>query len=180
MSFGGTSDRIQVTGSLGDTSAGLTVELWINTSASSSGQPVVAVGSASAPAVTLSVGSAGDAVSVALVDTTGVSHALASPGGSLSKGAWHHVALTFDGAHALLYIDGSQTASTVAAVTLAPPSGLAIGSSAAGDAYFAGGLDEVAVYGKALPADRIADRVAIAKNGPHAATWPLYRWLADR
>jgi hypothetical protein len=109
-----------------------------------------------------------------------VSHALASAAGSLSKGAWHHVALTFDGAHALLYIDGAQTAATVAPVTLAPPDGLAIGASAAGDAYFAGGLDEVAVYGATLPADRIGDHLAIAKNGPRASTWPLYRWLSDK
>ncbi len=179
MSFGGTSDRIVALGSLGDASAGLTVELWINTSSGSSGQPVVAVGSAKAPAVTVSVASTGDAVSAALVDTTGVSHALASAAGSLSTGAWHHVALTFDGAHALLYIDGAQAASAVAPITLAPLDGLAIGASAAGDAYFAGGLDEVAVYGSALPADRIADHLAIARNGPRASTWPLYRWLSD-
>src|SRR6185437_11323056 len=128
--------------------------------------------------VTISLASTGDAVSVGLVDTSGLMYSLASPGGSLSMGAWHHVAVTFDGAHALLYIDGAQTASTVAPVTLAPAKGLAIGSSAAGDAFFTGGLDEVAVYGTALPADRIADHLAIAKNGPHASTWPLYRWVA--
>ena len=87
--------------------------------------------------------------------------------------------LQFDGAYSVtsLYIDGTQAASTVAAVTLAPLEGLAIGSNAKGDVFFGGELDEVAVYGAALPADRIADHIAIATSGPDASTWPLFRWL---
>jgi GH25 family lysozyme M1 (1,4-beta-N-acetylmuramidase) len=176
-SFGGTSDRIGVSGSLGDASAGLTVELWISTTMGASAEPVVALGAPGATALKVSIASTGDALSVALVDTAGLSHSLASAAGTLPMGGWHHVAVTFDGAHLLLYVDGTQVGSTVAAVTPAPLAGISIAANAAGDAFFAGALDEVAVYGTALPADRIADHIAIAKNGPSAGTWPLFRWL---
>jgi hypothetical protein len=75
-------------------------------------------------------------------------------GGSLSLGAWHHVAGTYDGSTVKAYVDGAEVAST-------PYSG-GIGHSATpfwigqrNGSYFHGRIDEVEVFNRALTADEI-------------------------
>jgi hypothetical protein len=71
---------------------------------------------------------------------------------------WHHLVATYDGATSRIYLDGALAASQPAALALnATTASLWIGASAFDTAaYFNGFVDEVAVYGTALSATRIA------------------------
>jgi hypothetical protein len=71
---------------------------------------------------------------------------------SVNDGAWHHVAMTWDGSAMILYVDGSIDGT--ASQTLTPVSNvydLTIGyAQARSDFYFEGLIDEVEIYGRAL------------------------------
>ena len=78
-----------------------------------------------------------------------------TPVGLLGAG-FEHVVATYDGAHVALYVNGAfsgQAADARAANTITQVA--IIGAASVGN-YFAGTLDEVALYGTALAADRIA------------------------
>jgi hypothetical protein len=73
--------------------------------------------------------------------------------GSLRAGVWSHVAVTYDGSRLRLYIDGVDAGSRAASGTLLPSAlepGVVGGSSA-----FAGKIDEVRFYRRALGEDEI-------------------------
>jgi hypothetical protein len=97
---------------------------------------------------------------------------LALAGGSVVPGRWTHVAGTYDGVVASLYVDGVLVAS--ASVPFAPNTErtLLIGSAAPEEApaYFAGALDEVTVYDRARTAAEIQDAAgaSTALEDPYA------------
>ena len=80
-------------------------------------------------------------------------------GPAVTLNAWTHLVATFDGATAKLYVNGVLAASSVgaafAANTTAPLRFGAGRSESAASYFFAGGLDEFAVYPAALSAARI-------------------------
>jgi hypothetical protein len=71
---------------------------------------------------------------------------------------WHHFVATYDGSTSRIYLDGSLAAAQPASTGLATTSAsLWVGASIFDTAgYFGGVVDEVAVYGTALSASRIA------------------------
>jgi hypothetical protein len=70
---------------------------------------------------------------------------------------WHHVAATYDNATIRLYIDGTERVTSASTVQLTPNAQPLLAGREIGNTYFLGGqLDELAVYGTALPAARIA------------------------
>lgn len=99
---------------------------------------------------------------------------------TLTQGAWHHVAFTYDGSSAVLYVDGSSAS--------APGSGTSgaakdrgntnfIGAygSSAGDGNFIGGLDEIRVWHGARSGAQILAAHATRLTGTEvglAAYWP--------
>jgi glucose/arabinose dehydrogenase len=89
----------------------------------------------------------------------------------LPANAWSHLAYTWDGATARMYVNGTQVASaalTGTAKTSSLP--LRIGGNAVWGEWFSGAIDEVRVYNRALSAAEIAvDRdTAIAGAAPLA------------
>lgn len=87
----------------------------------------------------------------------GVRQRLQAPLGAIQAGSTYHVVGTFDGATRRLYVNGVQVAS--AALTGGATSnsqGLFIGSWSGSNEFFAGSVDEVAVYNSALSASRVA------------------------
>ena len=87
-----------------------------------------------------------------------MSNPLGAPPGILGVGKWAHMVGTFDGTSLNLYVDGALVAGPFASPLVIPPHGCAfvVGALFCGTAgYFAGGVDEVAVYDHALPAARI-------------------------
>jgi len=101
-------------------------------------------------------------------------------GSALSSNAWHHVALTYDGAVLRAYVNGVQHGSTQSA-TLAPYTGvLQVGAWLTGGSsvdFFSGVIDEVHVYNRTLSiteiqSDMVTPLVGFAAPPPAPAPPP--------
>jgi hypothetical protein len=104
----------------------------------------------------------GDGVIIFRLWKSGSAREIATPVGALAPGAWSHVAATFDGSTARIYVNGSVRASAAVASPVDLGTGnLYVGASIDYD-WFAGTLDEVAVYTSALSAARVQAHVAAA------------------
>lgn len=89
-------------------------------------------------------------------------------------GEWHHVVFTRDGNTAWLYIDAGQfdpAMANIAAVgsVSAPSADLGIAARSSLDYPFAGTMDEVAYYTRALTATEVRDHYLAGVHGAHAA-----------
>ena len=85
----------------------------------------------------------------------GATSELTSPAGAVSAGTWSHVVATFDGASMAIYVNGTVRATLAMAAAVDAGTGvLSLGSSSSTD-WFRGRMDEVAVYGTALPGPRV-------------------------
>jgi hypothetical protein len=74
----------------------------------------------------------------------------------LALNAWSHLASTYDGASLRLYVNGVLVSSTVVSGSLAPSTGvLRVGGNGVWPEWFAGLIDEVRVYSRALSAGEI-------------------------
>ena len=70
---------------------------------------------------------------------------------ALATNTWSHVASTYDGTTLRLYVNGAQVASQAIAGPIAASTGaLRIGGNAIWGEYFAGRIDEVRIYNRAL------------------------------
>jgi hypothetical protein len=80
-----------------------------------------------------------------------------------SDGAWHHLVVTYDGVVLAAYLDGtgiSGQGTTLA--TALDSTGFVVGASlATGSNYFAGSIDEVAVYNVVLTAATVKDHYRV-------------------
>jgi Concanavalin A-like lectin/glucanases superfamily len=74
----------------------------------------------------------------------------------LERNVWSHVALTFDGAHMRLYVDGELVDTTSAEGAVATSGPLSIGCSAEFEDNYEGLIDEVRLYDRALGEEEIA------------------------
>jgi uncharacterized repeat protein (TIGR02543 family) len=109
----------------------------------------------------------------------------------LTDSLWHHVAATYDGASMRLYVDGSLQNSVAATGTIQTgTSPVAIGARP-GVNYFAGALDEISLYNRALSAAEV-QAIYSAGSGGKCVTSPYITsvgtsggnfnlsWLAQR
>ncbi len=86
----------------------------------------------------------------------GSSHVEAFAGSPLDRNAWAHLALTYDGATLRLYINGQLASSTVHTGSIKTSNNpLQIGGDSIYGQFFAGLIDEVRVYNRALSAGEI-------------------------
>jgi hypothetical protein len=101
---------------------------------------------------------------------------VATMAGALQPNVTYHVAATYDGATARLYVNGSQVASAARAGTLAgydPQHGFAIGDDAGfSDPGFGGTLSDVAVYAKALTAAQVQSHYQASRTVATPAPTP--------
>jgi concanavalin A-like lectin/glucanase superfamily protein len=102
---------------------------------------------------------------------------LAAPAGAIVAGRPAYVAGTWDGATMRLYVDGTQVASrSLGGAADQTLTGARIGSTDATSGFFAGTIDEPALYGVALSAAQIAahyDAGGAIPPPPPATTPPL-------
>jgi hypothetical protein len=112
-----------------------------------------------------------------MFNQNGSSQSVDITGGSYTVGQWTHLAATWNGTTAILYVNGvavgSQTAGYVANVD-APFSVGAYSVSSPGDNPFNGAIDEVAFYSTALSA---AQLLAHYQNGTNTAPATPYSTL---
>jgi hypothetical protein len=80
------------------------------------------------------------------------------------RGAWHHVAVTKDGAAVSFYLDGRLVHSGTGAGTTAPVMPWHVMRNGTVAQYTQGRADEVAVYATALPAATIAQRFSVGRS----------------
>jgi hypothetical protein len=166
LRFDGVDDWVTVpdgvTGSALDLTTGMTLSAWVNPDAFTGWETVVlkergagalayglyaqdggvANGGADAPAGTLRIGTADQAI-------RGTS--------SLPLNAWSHVTVTYDGATQRIYVNGTLVASRAQTGSIAASNGaLRIGGNNSWPGEFFGGLiDEVRIYNRALSAAEV-------------------------
>jgi Concanavalin A-like lectin/glucanases superfamily/Pectate lyase superfamily protein len=173
LSFDGTNDYVSVPDddSLDITDA-VTLSCWVKFTQLGTGrQKVVYKGNNTQTSVNYSLGKyewankaefffmAGGGTTTRLISST-----------LLSTGHWYHLAATYDGATARLYINGVQDASTSVTGTLDTNGNvLQLGRIDGGD-YLNGVADEIQVYDEALSGDEIAKLAELA---------PVGRWNLD-
>ena len=83
-----------------------------------------------------------------------------SYGSGLDDGSWHHVACTWDGTNAYIYVDNVKSTATAYSTDIVYVTAcrLRMGSNAYADGTFYGGLlDEVAIYNRALTDAEVED-----------------------
>ena len=160
-------------------SAPITVEAWVKPASSfyPNFEPILSFGD-------LAVGTWG--FGLRPTGSSSASLALDGPGevaasaATLTPGVWHFVAATDDGSSQRLYIDGVPAGSFSAATTKPSSTSLYLGyeptprvviggTSRPGGEYFAGTLDEVAVYDSILGASDIAGQYAAATDSQSGA-----------
>jgi hypothetical protein len=81
---------------------------------------------------------------------------------TLNNGAWHHVAVTYDGTNLVFYIDGAPVKTTAMSSPAGAATPIRIGCNWVGSpaAVWNGQIDEAAFYSTALSAAQIAAHVA--------------------
>jgi fibronectin type 3 domain-containing protein len=156
LTFDGTNDMLQVpdANSLDFTTA-MTLEAWVNPSAAGGGawRTVILKEQPSALVYALYANLDSNRPSVhayttSEFDTRGTAQ--------VAAGAWTHLAGVFDGLTLRLYVNGVQVSSRAVVGPLTTSTGaLRIGGNSIWGEWFAGKIDEVRLYGRALSAAEI-------------------------
>ncbi|MHB8519340.1 MAG: LamG-like jellyroll fold domain-containing protein [Limisphaerales bacterium] len=174
FSFDGTSAGVHIASApslnLG-AGGGLTIECWINPADVTQQQPLVEWNSGSIGAhfwlavplrVPASSGGTGPgSLFVNLVDVNAQYHLFASPSNLLVAHAWQHVAVTYDKGtgNAAFYVNGNMVSQTAMGIFTPLTTGdLYFGFRPFGIAAltrYAGGMDEISLYNRALTAQEI-------------------------
>jgi hypothetical protein len=143
-----------------------TIEAWASRTATSSTRYVLSKGTSSAG---FHLSETGAGAPVFRVTTTGGTVTLTAP--AVSAGAWHHLAATVAGTTATLYVDGvAAAAASVSGTPKTTTNTLLAGRySGSSTGSWSGGLDEIAVYGRALSAAEVAAHAnaGIDRAEPH-------------
>jgi hypothetical protein len=164
LSFDGVNDWVTVADHADlDLTNGLTLEAWVNPSTASGWRTILmkelttrmsygmyGSGTPNRPSGYFDIGGAE-------VNVTGT----AAP----TANTWVHVAVTYDGSTLRLYVNGTQVATRAQAGSITASSGpLRIGGNAIWGEYYAGRIDDVRIYNRALTAAEIV----VDRNTPVA------------
>jgi hypothetical protein len=153
LSFDGDDDYMEATAIGSTLSQSGTISAWINTADSSVQQIVVSNTTGVEDRLILGIND-GEVVSNARYDTA--NHT--ASGGTISNNTWHHIVVTSGSGTVKVYVDGAlPTQGTEIAASNSSTQKLRIGLREDGADDFEGlGIDEVAIWNAALPADAIA------------------------
>jgi hypothetical protein len=157
LSFDGVNDWVTITDSDDlDLTTGMTLEAWVRPMAANNWETVILKERMGGLAYALYGGSP-SGPPASYVTRSGTSDDVGADGTfSLPLNAWSHLAATYDGATIRLYVDGSLVSSTPAAGSILQSSNpLRIGGNAVWGEYFAGLIDEVRIYDRALTQTQI-------------------------
>jgi hypothetical protein len=157
LDFDGQNDWVTVADAAElDLTAGMTLEAWVYpTAAPINWRQVVAKEGASQMVYFLHAGSGGGNLPATGVWTGGVERTLVG-GTPLVPDAWVHVAATYDGARQRLYVNGTEVANRAQTGSILTSTGpLRVGGNGVWGEFFAGRIDEVRVYDRALTPQEI-------------------------
>ena len=150
--------------------APFSIEAWVSTQPASTYAGVAsrndAVGGPPSEGYILFVAPTSGHMGFQRLDGASVSTAVSSAG--VSAAAPTHVVGTFDGLELVVYADGEAQGTQTASFAIAGAvSAFVVGAEAGGSGnYFAGTLDEVAVYDHALTADRVRAHYLEGRGSP--------------
>jgi cytoskeletal protein RodZ len=150
ITFGGASSWVTVNDAASlDLTTGLTLEAWVNPTSLTGWRDVVAKETAGGVAYWLYAAAGGGAPATGAF-VAGAERELLGTG-VVALNTWTHLAGTYDGAMQRLYVNGMQVSSRVqtggVSVSASP---LRIGGNSVWGEVFAGRIDEVRVYNRAL------------------------------
>lgn len=157
-------------------------ELWFQRAEVETSRPLLELTDGEDVGVHLWNHSRGDQLYANLVDGEGAGHTVTSAEAAVTAEAWHHAVLTYDGTTGRLYLDGARIGTVAATAPLALSGDLHVGHRAAQgeapDQYFAGSIDELAIYDHALDEETIRTHHDTAEPGLRESPFPLFGWLA--
>jgi hypothetical protein len=178
MRLDGTGGGVLVhASSLLDTGAAITLEAWIRPASMASARPVMEYVDGRLRDPRLWTHDPGDRMRASFATADGMERALTSDEHTLAAGTWYHVVATCDGSTARLYVDGHEVAHLDGSFPLATASDLLLGGDSVTSQAFAGDLDELAVYPRALSAGRVNAHSLAGHHGPSMQPWLLFRSL---
>ena len=163
FSFDGVDDQIVAPHNAGQNGGTqITVDAWINLTASAHGQPIAQKRSVSNVGgytfeTTHSPFGPDNGLQWAIM-ISGVYHVLQTPSNVLTLGTFQHVAATYDGAMMRIYVDGMEKANMAASGSIDPRTDpFVIGRNVPNVSIdWHGLIDEVELYNRALPQPEIA------------------------
>jgi glucose/arabinose dehydrogenase/PKD repeat protein len=164
LRFDGVNDWVTVADAASlDLAAGMTVEAWVRPSALGGWRTVVFKERAGGSVYGLYADEGGGRP-LGQVFIGAERNAVGSA--SLPVSAWSHLAATFDGAVVRLYVNGALAGSSAMSGSMAASTGvLRIGGNSVWSEWFAGLIDEVRVYNRALGAAEIQRDMQTAVGG---------------
>jgi hypothetical protein len=154
LSFDGINDLVTVSDSASlDLGAGMTIEAWVNPSALSGWRTAVMKEDVDGLAYALYANdNAPQAAAYARMACNTASDSVATTT-QLPLNTWTHVAGTYDGTALRLYVNGTLVSTRPAAgAIVATANPLRVGGNSVWGEYFAGRIDEVRIYNRALAA----------------------------
>ena len=158
MSFDGTSDYVDLGSSLNLSPQHMTVSLWAKTSSAAFG---VMYAHGRTPWDGFEISQVGGSLRVTS-ETPGTVDFWSNIGG-LNDNSWHHVVLTYDGATAMIYVDGSAHGSASGNIPYNTAYDNYIGMRGDGSS-FNGSIDDVQIYNRALSSDEVASLYDASAN----------------
>jgi hypothetical protein len=161
LSFNGTNNVVTVADNAKlDLTKGMTLEAWVRPSTISGSRPVIIKERSDGP----TYGMYGNTSTSSPAAYAAVSSSQNIRGtAQLPLNVWHHLATTYDGVTLRLYVDGVQVASRAIAGSISVSSGaLRIGANSIWGHWFAGLIDEVRIYNRALSATELKADMAKA------------------
>ncbi|MFG2037519.1 LamG-like jellyroll fold domain-containing protein [Dactylosporangium sp. NPDC048998] len=172
LKFSGSGDVVKVTSSASlNLSSGLTLAAWVQPTVSQQGWRTIMQKENDAWYLNSSNGS-GPLKPAGGVTANGTDAVVTGPTAS-PLNQWTHVAMTYDGASLKLYVNGTQVATNTKSGTLQQTTNpLSIGGNAPYGEYFAGLLDEVRVYNRALSDTEVQTIMDWPLTPPVADTTP--------
>jgi fibronectin type 3 domain-containing protein len=166
LSFDGVNDMVTVadTAALDLTNA-MTLEAWVRPSSTNRWRTVALKEQSGALVYSLYSNNNGQRASTNLWLGSGEIEARSA--GSLPANAWTHLAATYDGAAIRLYVNGALSGSATANGSMPASTGaLRIGGNAIWDEFFAGLIDDLRLYNRALSITEIQTDMATAVGPP--------------
>ena len=154
LSFNGTSSLVTVNDVPAlDLTTAMTLEAWVRPSVSASWRSVLLKERAGGLAYGLYASNASSRPA-GFIRTTADIDATATT--AIALNAWTHLAASYDGATLRLYVNGSQTVSRATSGSVATSTNpLRLGGNTIWGEYFAGTIDEVRIYNRALTAAEV-------------------------